>query len=176
MVGGGGWGGESGGHGKGWGKVPEHGIPIPPIFATFSPSSSLALSEIFLKCHCTEKSNTRERLGLGVEVQCWVPHSCAGARYWPGVAPLVAGSWGDRVRDPRWGYRTAESGTVCVFGGRGCSDSSGQKHSVNYGIISVSDNQCSYSGTCQLIISPEFRSRFQEISVPSWLYHTNKTV
>lgn len=99
------------------GKVPEHRIPIPPIFATFNPSSSLALSERFLKCHCTERSNAMERLVLEIEVQCWVPHSCAESRYWPGVAPLVDGSWGSKIRDPKWGYRIAESGTLCVFGG-----------------------------------------------------------
>ena len=43
------------------------------------------------------------------------------------------------------------------------------KCSVNYGIISVFDNQYGYSGSCQLNISPEFRSRLQIISVSSRL-------
>lgn len=64
---------------------------------------------------------------------------------------------------------------MCICG-EGCSDGLGQKRSANYGIISVSDNQCSYSGTFQLNISPEFRNRFQEISIPSRLYHINQTV
>lgn len=55
------------------------------------------------------------------------------------------------------------------------SESSGQELSANYGIISVFDDQYSYSGTCWLNTSPEFRSRFQEIYVSSRLHHTNET-
>lgn len=54
------------------------------------------------------------------------------------------------------------------------SEGSRQECAVNYGIISEFDNQFCYSGSCQLSIRLECKSRLQEICVPSRLYYPNK--
>ena len=81
------------------------------------------------------------------------------------VHPLVSGSWEGGVLGLRWRYRRIWVREVYV----GILKAQG-KCFVNYGIISVFDNQYGYSGSCQLNISPEFGSRLQIISVPLRLY------
>lgn len=82
----------------------------------------------------------------------------------PVVYPLISGSLEGGVLGLRWRYRRSWVGEVYV-GILKAQD----KCSVNYGIISVFGNQYGYSGSCQLNISPRFRSRLQIISVSSRL-------
>ena len=136
-----------------------------------STSSRVALSEVFLKyqVYWVEMSNGRVVSILEVRPNTRCPTALLGLGTGHPVGPvvylLISGSLEGGVLGLRWRYRRSWVGEVYV----GILKAQG-KCSVNYGIISVFDNQYGHSGSCQLNISPEFRSRLQIISVPSRLY------